>query len=452
MKRAAVIIIIAVVIIIAGLVVLILSRNQPQSVETKLVVWSPFDEAEIYQEISADFLQKNPGVTLELKKISAKDAKDYEAKVVNAIADGDGPDIWLARFDWLPKHLAKSQPYPSVGNTDPIATFSQVITPAIIGLNVFDGQLYGLPFSADSLAFIYNRDFYLKARRELDEAAQAALEAPAKSWDELKTQMALISQRQGTNLNRSAIALGTAENTFAAVDVLSAFLAQAGARIVSEDGQSIVFNLSGLDPADPSRFPSTEALDFYTSFARSSSDHYSWNTGLGDPIEAFLAGRTGGLIGYHSTLQEILKKKPSFEIAVSPLPQRLPEGARVDFAAGWTHLVNRDSANQALAWRYLGALANSSLIDRYARATGKISPVDSQLKVSARRYEASEAEELFAAQLSSAKNLFKPEWQTVDEVFQDAIKQVVNSGISPQNAIDSAALRLKELIALRAND
>lgn len=450
MKRAAVIII-AVAVVIIGIVALVLNRK-PEIKQTKLVVWSPFDEAEIYQELSSDFLQTNPGVTLEFKKISAKDASDYEAKVVNAIADGDGPDIWLSRFDWLPKHLAKSQPYPSVKNADSVAEFSQVFVPAIIELNVFDGKLYGLPFSADSLAFIYNRDFYLKAWRELNEASRVALEKPARSWDELKTQMALTSQRQGSNLSRSAIALGTAENTFAAVDVLSAFLVQAGARIVSEDGQSIIFNLSGLDSANPNRTPSTEALDFYTSFARSSSSNYSWNTGLGDPIEAFLAGRTGGLIGYYSTLREILKKSPSFELALAPLPQRLPEGPRIDFAAGWTHLVNRDSANQALAWRYLSALANRSLINRYAKVTSKISPLDNQIEVSARRYDVSEAEELFAAQLNSAKNLIKPEWQTVDAIFQDAIKQVVNSGISSQNAVDSAALRLKELITLRADD
>ncbi|MEX0594827.1 MAG: hypothetical protein WD157_01880, partial [Patescibacteria group bacterium] len=112
MKRGVLIIAGLVVVLVAVFVVVTLvNRGNVVSEDKSLTVYLPFDEVKTYQKISEQFITANPGAELNFKFIDAKDAKEYEAKVVNEIADGAGPDIWVVRSDWIPKHAAKSLPY-----------------------------------------------------------------------------------------------------------------------------------------------------------------------------------------------------------------------------------------------------------------------------------------------------------------------------------------------------
>ena len=128
-----------VLIIIAGIVVLLvvaftiyaLVNRQPQTVvDRSLTIYMPFDEVKIYEKISANFAAANPNVDLVFKYIEAKDAREYEAIVVNEIAGGEGPDIWLVRSDWIPKHATKSLAFePTSDQPDPITAVKIVFFP-----------------------------------------------------------------------------------------------------------------------------------------------------------------------------------------------------------------------------------------------------------------------------------------------------------------------------------
>jgi len=448
MKRGVLLLIGLVVLAALATVVILLTRNRGTAPsEVTLEIWSPFDEGKIYETISQDFLAQNPGVKLEFKHIEAKDAKEYEAKVVNAIADGEGPNIWLARFDWIPKHAAKSQAAIAESREiDPVEAAKASLEPAVVGLNVYEGELYGIPLFADSLAIIYNSTLYDSVHQSASSGEQTVLSRLATTWEELRAQTDIVSQARGNVITRSAIALGTAANTFASVDVLGALLNQSGATVLSADKKSVALNLAQFKDGTPV-FPATEALEFFTGFAKPEAAHYSWSAALGDPVEAFIQGKTGALIGYYSTLQAIQAKTPDFTIKVAPLIQKAADHSRVDFAMGWTHLVNRQSVRSALAWNYLATFLDGRHQDKYAEATGRIAARKQAAgRPQSQLYDLDLAKELFRLQLQSAKVFEKPEWQLVDEVLQDAITQVVNTGVSAQNSIDSAAERLKTLI------
>src|SRR4051794_15555593 len=101
-------------VVVLGLIVVAISAfsggKKKTTVDNTLTIWSPFDEADVFTKISNQFLSDNPTVKLSFKYIPATDAKDYEAKVVDALANGSGPDIWVIRTDWLAKHQAKLIP------------------------------------------------------------------------------------------------------------------------------------------------------------------------------------------------------------------------------------------------------------------------------------------------------------------------------------------------------
>jgi len=268
MKRGVVIgIVVGFVLLVVLIIALVARSSSPSTGETTLSVWSPFSEKKIYEQISQKFLDDNPGIKLEFRYIDAKDSKDYEAKVVNAIANGNGPDIWLIRSDWLPKHAGKSAAttWETVKKVSPIDQLKAVLIPSIVDLNTYQGKLYGVPMAADSLAVIYNQDYYTPYYNRATDAQKELLKFIPKTWEELKGQTALTTTLQGSTVQQSGLAVGT-KTIFAPSDVLTAFLAQSGAAILSADGKDVNFNIAQYQAGQPF-FPATEALTFFTSFA-----------------------------------------------------------------------------------------------------------------------------------------------------------------------------------------
>jgi len=171
---------------------------------------------------------------------------------------------------------------------------------------------------------------------------------------------------------------------------------------------------------------------------------------MGDPVDSFMQGKTGALIGYWSTLQQIVDNKPSFKMIVGALPQKVESksGERSDYAISWSHVVSSKSNNQKLAWDYLGYLVGRDVQSAYAEATNKI-PTSSSGSTCDRLDESSEAASskiIFSCQLLTAVKFEKPEWQLTDEVIQDMISQVTDLKQTPQNSVDSAAERFKVFV------
>ncbi len=437
----------AVLLVIAFVIVALVTRGDTATEDKSLLVYLPFDEGGVYEKISESFLAANPGVELTFKFIDAKDAKDYEAQVVNEIADGAGPDIWLVRSDWIPKHAAKSVPIePTNSNPDPISSAKSVIEPALVDLNIYNEKLYGVPLFADSLALIYNVSMYTDIATSASAETKAALSKFPATWEIVKEQTALATTKRGSVITSSGLATGTAETSYAPVDVLGAMLVQNGASILTEEGDAAAFNLAQFKNGQ-STFPATEALYLFTSFARFGEPNYSWNNDLGDAVDAFKAQKTGALIGYYSLFRQLSDEIANFDLGVAPLPQLAETGERVDYGVTWSHIVNNQSASPTLAWQYLSYLGSRTVQEAHVKETGKISVslVDDSEAVGKSVVDEENGVDIFRAQVATVQSLKKPEWQIVDEVLQDTLKNIVNSGQSIQAAVDSAAKRFKEL-------
>lgn len=451
MKRGVWIGIGAGVVIIIAIVLIVLGNNKAAApTKSTLSIWSPFDEGKTFQTLSAKFLAAHPTVTLDFKYVQATDAKDYEAQVVNAIAGGHGPDIWLLRNDWLPKHTDKLKPATDTTGSaaGAVTLVKKDIIPNLVDQNTVNGALYAMPLQADALAVMYNQTLYntLTANLPTDQTKIAQI-VPA-SWDDLKKQANLISQSKNGVVTRSGIALGTASNTFASADVLSAFLTQSGVTsVLSADGKSVTFNLPKI-VGGATTLPATNALSFYASFASPGQANFSWTENLGDPINAFLNQKTGALIGYYSTLQTILSKNPSFSVTVLPLVQpSLTTGTpRVDYGVTWSGAVSKTSPQTALAWNYLSYLGTSTVLQQYATTANRLDISNSgatTIALQSQLISASGAATLYQKELSTIQSLAAPEWQFRDQVLTDTINLVIDSAQSAQTAVDSAAARFK---------
>lgn len=447
MKRGVLIIAgLAMLLVIVFVVVTLLGQGGQTTQERVLTIYSPFDEKKTYETISAEFLVANPNLKLEFKYVDAKDAKEYEAKVVNEIADGAGPDIWLVRSDWIPKHAAKTTPY--LTSSEEIGALKTVLEPAVVDLNIFEEKLYGVPLFADSLAIFYNQTAVDDLSNSLSSSQFDDLIENPTTWAVVKRQAELSTKKTGSVIQTSGLALGTVETGYAPVDIYSAMLIQHGGLLFTEQHDSVALNLAQFKNGK-STFPATTALNLFTSFSKPSQKNYSWNNDLGSAVNAFKTGKALAIIGYRSLLNEIVSGKPDFKISVAPLPQQTDDvDDRVDYGVSWTHVMNANSGNQALAKSYLDYLSSSDALFDYSTEENKTSaaiysPSSRDLDG---LVEANAASQIFKAQQKTIRQTFKPEWQRVDEVVQDLIKLVTNSGQSAQSAVDSAAARLKDLL------
>lgn len=459
MKRGVLLIIGAVFLIIVIVVAVAAVRSKPKTPETvTLKIWSPFEEADIYKTISQPFLQDYPNTKLEFSYIDAANAQEYEAKVVDAIASGEGPDVWLIRADWLPKHQ------PKLVSSANLATWSKnkktteqealatLFSQAVVDQNSRDGQLYGLPIAVDSLALYVNKKVISQVRRELDDARDkrsSTLDTYPTTWAELEQWSRLITKTDKGNPTRSGLALGLPENTYAATDVFTAILQQKGGSLFTAAEDQVALHLA-LTKAGQSSFPGQEALTLYSSFATPGNQNFTWNTSVGSPARALIDGKAAMVLAYSSFGTDLLRldKNAAEYINIRPLPQLDPlkiKTDRTDFAMYWTHVVPKNSANTKLAWQLIRNITANTATRAYGKATKKpvVSNVVSATNISTGGSSIGDTE-LFSAQVQFSSRVYKPEWQLADEAVQIMMIQVIHQAQSVQVAIDSAAEQLKK--------
>jgi len=455
MKRGVFIIVGVVFLILFTAIVLIAGRGPktatPSAVTLK--VYAPFDEKVIYEAMGKAFLANRPNSKLEFHFVKKDNAKDYEAAVVDEIASGKGPDIWLVRNDWLGKHEGKlvSMPATLSWSSSKKVTNEQALK-NIFGDRVLDqnsvgGKVLGLPLSVDSLALYVNKsvlDQLTRAFNETNDPRQEMFREYPKTWTTVEEWNRVLTQRTGATFSRSGVAMGTLENTYAPTDLFQALLYQKGGQLYDPTTRQPVLHVA----QESGRVAGQDALDFTKSFSQPGDKNYSWNTTMGDPAKAFVDGKLVMMVGYSSLRKQIFDLNKDFtNYYVAPLPQqqeqRLPTDTRVDYAAYWTHVVPRTSANPDLAWEFIKYLTNLETQRYYTEQTLK--PVLGQLgEVDSPKNESLPNPKVFVTQVLNAPTLYKPEWLFVEETLQTMLRAVFKGEHTSQTGIDTAAETLKK--------
>ena len=460
MKRGLVFALIGVfgLVVVVVLAMALSGGKKTDTTDNTLTIWSPFDESDVYKQISEEFLTDNPTVNLVFKYIPSTDAKDYEAKVVDAIAGGGGPDIWLVRTDWLSKHATKLIPSTkyinlSKSKKNEAEAAQEYFGTNIANQNLRDGVLYGFPLAVDSLALYINTKVVndtINALSEINSTEAEKLSVTPTTWDELVAWSRLLTKKDARgNIAVAGLSLGTTGNTYAPVDSYLGLLGQYGGSLFTDDQKSAALHLSKIIDGK-NQTPGLQALTTFSSFARAGDPNHSWNSSLGDPVTAFVNNKLAMMLGYSTLSKEIQKTKKDFEtVKIIPLPQVNDPALtdkRIDSANYWTHVVSKFSSKPATAWTYLQTIGGKGS-QKYAQLTGKPSFTQSQdATIKLGSGDLGETD-LFAQQAAFAPAVFKPDWQTSDEIIQDMLNQALQAGQSLQAAVDSAGERLKALIS-----
>ncbi|MBI1838999.1 MAG: extracellular solute-binding protein, partial [Candidatus Colwellbacteria bacterium] len=243
----------------------------------KLTFWGVGDERGVWDTAISNYQNAYPGVQVEYTKV---DSRNYEKLLLDALAAGQGPDIFMFHNSWLPKHANKI--VPASPEQIQLSTFRSLFPQVAEQDFVRGDKIYGLPLSIDTLALFYNRDIFDNKRVAI---------VPS-TWDEFKSTIPRVREISASNklLKPAAAIGGTLKSIPEATDILNLIMLQKGTRMVSVDGSSADFHSpQGI-----------EALNFYSQFSSPKNAYYAWNDSSTSSIDSFAGKQVAMVFAYAS--------------------------------------------------------------------------------------------------------------------------------------------------------
>ncbi|HEV3245410.1 MAG TPA: extracellular solute-binding protein [Candidatus Paceibacterota bacterium] len=307
-----------------------------------VTVWGTFDQTTVKEILrtaaeqdqrltQVTYVQKNPAT--------------FEQDLANALASGQGPDLFIMRSDEALYDQSKvyAIPYGTLSQSQFSSAFVDGSVPYLS-----DNGVLALPLFVDPLVLYWNKD----------ELATGGIAQPPQYWDQLPAMMQqLVKKDSAGNLQKEGIALGTYQNINAAKDILAMLIQQAGGQIVARNaaGQYV----PALSLGGGASISAQSALNFYTEFANPSQTDYTWNDAQPSARQAFAAGNLAMYIGYASEEPLILTANPNLNFSASSAPQVRSDQNSIDAGTVYGIAVVRTSPNlqSALTVAYLLASA-----------------------------------------------------------------------------------------------
>lgn len=431
---------IAVIILISlALLSTVIFRKPPvKPQDVSLTIWSLWNDTDSFSPIIAGYAALNENVKISYYK---KTFDGYEDLLLNSMAEGDGPDIFLISNNWVEKYKKKIVPMPQ---EDPLPTeiaspygklsvsdlqngFIDVVSKDVVS----DGDIYALPLSVDTLALYYNKDLF----------NNAGIPQPPRTWEEFKDDVIELKKSDESGaITRAGAAIGTARNIGRPMDILYLLMLQSGTNMANASRTSAIFS-EFVNQGGESFSPGQTALKFYTDFANPKYDFYTWNPKMDFSTDAFAQKKCAMIFGYSYTADEIKLKSPYLNFAVAKVPQISGAPMDVNYANYWAFAVSRLSDHPAVAWDFLKFASSKTEVSKYLKATG--------LPTARKDLVLSQTDDpklqVFASQLLTAKSWFQKDSAKVDAIFADMIDDVNYGRKSLSEAIKYAEGRVGQV-------
>lgn len=317
--------------------------------QTTLTYWGLWEDSQVLKDVIADFESKNPSIKIDYRKQSHR---DYRERLQQAIASGNGPDIFRYHVDWVPMLSADLATMPS--SVMSAAEFKQIFYPTAFNNLQVGGQIVGIPLMYDGLGLFYNKEMLKTAN----------VDVPT-TWAELRiaanklTVPTNSADRQSNNITRAGLAIGNAGNVDHFSDILALLIIQ-----------------NGGSPGDAKSQYVQDALTFYTNFIKQDK---VWSDRLANSTTAFARGDVAMILAPSWRIHDIKNLNPNLDFAVARVPQ-LDSEKPATWASFWVEGVSAKSKSKEAAWAFLKYLSTPEVLRKFYnsasqyRAFGEIYP------------------------------------------------------------------------------
>jgi len=358
-----------------------------------------------------------------------KDARTYERDLINALAAGTGPDLFLLSQEDIFSHQDKIV---SVSFDD----YSERVFKDTF---IEEGELYltpsgilGLPFLVDPMVMYWNRDIF----------TAKGIASPPKFWDEFFDIVPRITERdQASNILQSAVAFGEFRNVRHAKEILSTLFMQASNPIVARGSDGKLSSVLG-DSLDFTTKPAEAALRFYTEFSNPVKSVYSWNRALPESRQSFLSGDLAVYLGFAGEYQLLRDSNPNLNFDIAPLPQSRDADTRTTFGVMHALAIPRTSDNVVGAFRTAVALTDQTAIADASHAAA-LPPVRRDLLADR---PADAVGSILYESAIMARAWLDPNPQETTDIFQRMVESTISGRAQLQQAVATADQELKLLL------
>lgn len=409
-------------LVFAGVIPGLQNKNNPTNISAEITLWTYGENAGALSSAIAAFNEIYKNTTITSRNF--EDAEKYERAVIDALAAGAGPDIFMVKNSKLPLMANKLTPVPP-------EKFSLLrlrnLFPKVVEQDFApQGKIYALPLSIDTLALIYNREF-------LD---QNGVTVP-KTWKEFEDAVKKLTEYgAGKRILRAGAAIGGSKKSIPnAADILSLLMLQSGTEMVTYEGQSARASFNTPE--------GKEALEFYIQFANAQNETYTWNDTFPDAAEAMNRGEVAMIFDYAENIARIREQNPFFDIAIAPVPQPEKAVIKIAYPSYWGFAVSRQSRVPNLAWDFIITITTDERIAyEYAANSGKPPAM--------RRVIGWYAEDpnlsVFARQALIARSWPQADADAISDIFSRMIELAVGNPAAVESALTQAEIEVTNLM------
>ncbi len=353
--------------------------------------------------------------------------------ITSALADDVPPDIIIVNSEIISQFKDKLYPIPYSVYSE--RAFRDTY---VDGASIFlDSEgVRAIPLVVDPLVVYYNKDIL----------ARASYALPPRSWDDLVTATGLLTTRDAARgIDRSAVALGEADNILHYRDILSALFLQAGSPIVqyTTANNTSAAALSSGGAAGTGVSPTESALSFYLSFADSTLTNYSWNRGLPSSLDMFLSGRHAFYIGRASELFTIQAQNPNLNFDVMELFQPTDVVRPITYGSFVGMSVMKSAPNFAAAYDFVARTSSDPAIADFFSKQLSIPPTRRDLLLVQQQ---NPYVDVFFKAALSAFAWRDPNPTATESIFRDMITSVTSGRNTAGTALNEATQRLQSYI------
>ncbi len=353
----------------------------------------------------------------------------FQEEFVNALAEGNGPDIVLISDDLVYSQAGKLMviPYTSLDQR----TYSDTYLNASDYFMTGSGIL-GVPFTIDPIVMYYNRSMF---------ATAGVAEAP-RSWKEVETLVSKLTRINETKgIVKAAVALGEARNINNAKEIIATMFMQAGNPITAFD-PGIQAYRSVLDaPGEEISAPGESVVRFYTNFSNPTLPQYTWSRSMPTSRQAFLSGDLAIYLGYASEYTNIRLENPNLDFDVALIPQN-SKNYNVTYGKITAFAITKQSRRAQDAFNVILKLTEQNSQKLWSDISG-LPPVRKDL-LSATPDD--KFASVFYRAAIQARTWTDPDPAYSNIIFRDMIEAVTTGLSLPSDAITTAKQRLELLL------
>lgn len=307
---------------------------KPSEVKLDFVVWTY--AVDMIQDNIDKFEATAPGVEVELTDYNW--GQYHDTVVANFAAGTAVPDVLYGSDHWLQEWASAGWivPLKDVFPADEVDALAEDMFQYTLEGMTYEGEIYGLPYYADPIAFIYNKRFY----------EEAGIDGPPETWEDVLEHARIIKEK---GLVTYPIGFGWSQQEPFSIEVVTAMLFSRGGRFFDEN----------LEPA-------------FTQPGSALEEHIKWvktalDEGLMDPEsltrdgvaagQAMMAGtqvygmtRASGMAFWQDPTQS--QEAGNFEMI--PIPGKTHQTLGfVRFYSATKKLAERDQAAKDAAWKFM---------------------------------------------------------------------------------------------------